>query len=180
MSPSGDFCHFKIQLLSCAVGPNYRTPALPSPAHWRSLEGAAHPLTHGGKAGDLSQWWHRLKDPQLSALVKQALVASPNLRLAQARLREARARRIIAGAAQWPSVSASGSVSRKQSTSNMDNGGRGTQFSASFDASWELDLFGAVRRGIEAARADQESAEASINDARVENIGQPNELFAKF
>jgi len=129
-------------------------------------------MTHASAPGDLGQWWRGLNDPLLSELMDQALEASPDLRKAQARLREARARRVVAGAAQYPSVSASGSARRNQSTGNTGTGATGNQFSAGFDASWELDVFGGVRRGVEAAEADHESSEASLGDTQVSLVAE--------
>jgi NodT family efflux transporter outer membrane factor (OMF) lipoprotein len=129
-------------------------------------------LTHSGAPGDLSQWWLGLNDPLLSELMDQALAASPDLRKAQARLREARARRVVSGAAQYPNVSASGSARRKQSTSNTGGGATSNQFTAGFDASWELDVVGGVRRGVEAAEADHESSEASLGDTQVSLVAE--------
>jgi NodT family efflux transporter outer membrane factor (OMF) lipoprotein len=102
----------------------------------------------------------------------QALEASPDLRKAQARLREARARRVVAGAAQYPNASASGSARRKQSAGNTGTGATSNQFSAGFDASWELDVFGGVRRGVEAAEADHESSEASLSETQVSLVAE--------
>ncbi len=93
--------------------------------------------------------------------------ASPDLRSAQAQLREARARRVVAAAGQYPSVTASGSASRSQSSEEIGSGDTRNFFSAGFDASWELDVFGGVRRSVEAAEADLASTEASLENTRV-------------
>lgn len=141
---------------------------------------------HPAAAGDLSRWWQSFNDPLLSELMEQALQASPDLRSARARLREARARRVAAGAGLFPSVNASVSASRSDSAAAVAGGadaGAGASpgfsrsgprefFSTGFDASWELDVFGGLRRGAEAAQADLESSQASLNDARVSLVAE--------
>ena len=154
-------------LAGCAVGPDYAPPATAVPAGWSRLDPSAQPAMRADASGDLSQWWQSLDDALLSELVGDALLASPDLRSAQARLREARARRTVAAAGRFPSVIASGNASRSQSSEALGSGDTRNFFSAGFDASWELDVFGGVRRSVEAAEADLESAEASLHDTRV-------------
>ena len=160
-------------LAGCAaIGPDYAPPATDVPAGWNRLDPTAHPVTHAAAPGDLSQWWRGLNDSLLSELVDQALLASPDLRSAQASLRESRARRVVAAAGGYPSVTASGNARRSQSSEETGSGATRNLFSAGFDASWELDVFGGVRRGVEAAEADFETAEASLDDARVSLVAE--------
>ena len=147
-----------------AVGPDYQAPELPLPAAWSS--GAAEP------AEDISEWWKRLHDPVLDQLVAQALAASPDLKVAQARLRESRARRELAGAEQSPTVTASAAASRSKGSENTGSGATRDLFSAGFDASWEADVFGAIRRGAEAAQADLEASAASLDNTRVSLVAE--------
>ncbi|MDO9386113.1 MAG: efflux transporter outer membrane subunit [Thiobacillus sp.] len=150
-----------------AVGPDYVPPVTEVPAGWARLDPAAQPVAHAAASGDLGQWWQNLPDPLLSGLIDEALQASPDLRSAQAKLREARARRTVAAAGQYPSVTASGRASRSRSSEEAGSGATRNFFSAGFDASWELDVFGGVRRSVEAAAADLESAVASLHDTQV-------------
>ncbi|MHB1402394.1 MAG: efflux transporter outer membrane subunit [Thiobacillus sp.] len=150
-----------------AVGPDYVPPATETPAGWVRLDPEAQPVAHAAASGDLGQWWQNLNDPLLSGLIDEALQASPDLRSAQAKLRETRARRTVAAAGQYPSVTASGSASRSRSSEEAGSGATRNFFSAGFDASWEIDVFGGVRRGVEAAAADLESAVASLHDTQV-------------
>jgi NodT family efflux transporter outer membrane factor (OMF) lipoprotein len=150
-----------------AVGPDYVPPSIDMPAGWNRLDASARPITYAAAPGDLSQWWLGLNDPLLSALVNEALQASPDLRTAQARLREARARRTVAAAARLPDVTASGSARRSQSSEETGSGDARNAFSAGFDASWEIDVFGGVRRSVEAAEADLESSVANLDNTRV-------------
>ena len=155
-------------LAACtAVGPDYQQPAPVAMTEWSRIGIDDPTVSRAESSGDLSQWWQRFDDPLLSELVEAALQASPDLRSAQARLREARARREIAGSARYPGVTAGGSASTSRSSEETGSGDTRDFFSVGFDASWELDVFGGVRRGVEAADADLESAEASLDDARV-------------
>jgi len=156
-------------LAGCAaVGPDYSPPPIDVPAEWQRAGEA--PAAAGRE--DLSAWWQRLEDPVLSGLVDEALAGSLDLRSAQARLRQARALRAAAGADRFPTVSASASASRARG-SRETGGGRTTElYAAGFDAAWEPDVFGGVRRGIEAAQAELEAAEASLNNARVSLVAE--------
>jgi NodT family efflux transporter outer membrane factor (OMF) lipoprotein len=147
-----------------AIGPAYQMPALPVPATWSGM--AAQP------AEDISAWWQRLQDPNLDQLIGQALVASPDLHAAQARLREARARRQLAGAEQSASINASAAASQSKNSQNSGGGSTRNLFNAGFDASWEPDVFGATRRGIEAAEADLQASAASLDNTRVSLVAE--------
>jgi NodT family efflux transporter outer membrane factor (OMF) lipoprotein len=155
-------------LAGCAaVGPDYVPPATDVPAGWSRLDTPPQPVTRADAPIDLSQWWQGLNDPLLSALVAEALQASPDLRTAQAKLREARARSTVANAGRYPGVTASGSASRSQSSEEIGSGDTRNFFSAGFDASWEIDVFGGVRRSVEAAEADIEASVASLENTQV-------------
>jgi len=155
-------------LTACAtVGPDYVQPTLKLPTGWSRQDQTAQPVLNAAESGDPSQWWRTLDDPLLSGLIEQAMLASPDLRSARARLREARARAAVASAGHFPGVTASGSARRSEASGESGGGTARELFSAGFDASWELDLFGGIARGIEAAEADLESSVASLHDARV-------------
>lgn len=148
------------------VGPDYRPPQTAAPQNWSSFDTRTD-LARPDPAGDISRWWQAFNDPMLTSLVEQALQSSPDLRSAQARLREARARRVVAGSGLFPTVNAYGTGARNKSSEETGSGDTRNSFSVGFDASWELDVFGGVRRGIEAAEADLESAQASLHDTQV-------------
>lgn len=152
-----------------AVGPDYVAPTPSVPGIWQRGDMA---VATGQPVGDLSQWWQRLGDPGLSALIEQALRGNTDLRSAQARLREARARRALAGAQFYPSVTASGSASSNKSSAEVGSGNTTELYSAGFDASWEPDVFGAVRRGAEAAQADLEASAASLYNTQVSLVAE--------
>lgn len=157
------------------MGPDYR-PALPwVPAAWsRAATATQAPQTAASAPSEetarhpaLAAWWTHLGDPLLVELVDQALAGSADLAAARARLRQARARRALAGAEFYPTVTATGAASRAGSSEQAGAGATGNLFSAGFDASWEPDLFGATRRGAEAAQADLEATQASLDASRV-------------
>lgn len=138
-------------------------PAVAVPETWQG----SGPTTVSSTPQDLSRWWERLGDATLSDLITTALTASPELRGAQSRLREARARRGLARTDLYPTVDAS--VSR-QITKTSDDGAKGTtqnRYRAGFDASWEPDIFGATSRAVSAAQADLEASEADLRATQV-------------
>lgn len=149
-------------LMGCAaVGPDYQRPEFATPAAWQRAGSNTVAASE-----DLSTWWLRFQDPLLSALVDEALAGSLDLRTAQARVRQARALRGVAGAALFPSVQASGSARRSDKAVTTE------LWSAGFDASWEPDVFGGARRGIEASQADVEASEANLGKARVTLVAE--------
>lgn len=155
-------------LAGCAaVGPAYSPPSAGGPAGWNRLDAATRAVASDEAPGDLSRWWQRLDDPLLSELVDEALRSSPDLRSARARLREARARRTVAASARFPGVTASASASRSESSEEAGSGVTRNFYSAGFDASWEVDVFGGVRRSVEAADADLEASRADLEATRV-------------
>ena len=154
-----------------AVGPNYAAPELPMPATWRGAAAAKVAVTPTAPA-DLATWWRQLDDPTLTGLIEQALQTSLDLRAAQAKLQEARARRALAGAELFPTVSGSVDGRRVKASGEAGGGGTANQFSAGFDASWELDVFGGLRRGVEAAQASLEASQASLHDVQVSLVAE--------
>jgi len=152
-----------IMLAGCvSVGPDYHAPQEKPVA----LQGVnAQESTQTFQA----QWWKQFNDPTLDALIQRAAANSPDLKIAYARLREARAMLGVAKSAQIPDVEtvANYSRSKEQQPGFTDQRTTITSYQAGFDASWELDLFGGVRRSVEAARADAGASDASLQDAQV-------------
>ena len=109
-------------LLGCAVGPNYRRPDMAVPQQW------AHADQPGLSAGVVAilQWWHTLQDPMLDALIERAVHTNLDLRIAAARVREARALRGVAAADQFPTVTLSSSYSRNRRSENVPTTPRST------------------------------------------------------
>lgn len=137
-------------------------------------------------SGDLSKWWTRLGDERLTALIERALNDGPTVELAQARLRQARAQQAQAAAALWPTVTASGSGSGRRSANRVfspdgsqtvSNNVFTGSYGGSLDASWEPDVFGTARRGIDAARAD---VAASIADLQSTHVSMAAEVALSY
>lgn len=132
----------------CTVGPDYTPPALDTvPAEWSAAPagGDADPTA------ELAVWWERFGDPQLTALVQRAVRGNLDLRVAEARVAEARALRGIRAAQLWPQLDAGGRLAPAA-------GNTQAVFLAALDAIWEIDVFGGVRRSVEAADADIEAS----------------------
>ncbi|MGA7439830.1 MAG: TolC family protein [Luteibacter sp.] len=151
-------------LAGCAsVGPDYHAPK-ESPVTLQGVN-ATQQTTENFQA----QWWKQFGDPTLDSLIQRAAFNAPDLRIALARLGQARAALGTAKSQQIPDVETgvAYSRSRQQQPGFTDQRTTVTQYQAGFDASWELDLFGGVRRSVEAARADAAAGEASVQDAQV-------------
>ncbi len=146
----------------CAtVGPDYVRPTADVPATWHSSLGQG--LTYEQQdPGILAQWWTVFQDPVLSGLIEHAISANLELEQARARLLQARARRTISGAGLLPALDLTGSA-----TGSRSSGSEANLFSLGFDAGWELDLFGGVRRSREAAEADVEASREDLRDTLV-------------
>src|SRR5262245_18633074 len=152
---------------ACAtVGRDYEAPKADVPAAWRGEPGAGL----GGEAADLEQWWHRLDDPILDGLVERAISQGLDLRVAFARVRQARALRGVASSELFPAVDAAGSFEHRAESKNTPLGAvvpDTNVYTAGFDASWEVDLWGRVRRSVEAAGAELEASVADERDVAV-------------
>jgi NodT family efflux transporter outer membrane factor (OMF) lipoprotein len=160
-------------LAACSVGPDYHAPsvaALKVPATFRSADKAAS----DADPVDLARWWQGFEDPVLTGLIDRAFAANLDVDAAAARLRQARAALRGAQGTALPSASVSGSVNRSigNGSSNVVNpatgqtitaGGDGTIYRGSFDVAWEADIFGGIRRSIQAARASAEASEATLH-----------------
>jgi NodT family efflux transporter outer membrane factor (OMF) lipoprotein len=142
------------------VGPNYRQPDVAVPAQYAEPHEA-----QGLSDAELASWWRQFGDPQLDNLIARAIALNLDVQSAAARIREARARELVAGARNLPTLDGQASATRQRISENAvptppGSGGSfglpGSEFSTfrvGLDASWEIDLFGGTRRGIEAAGA---------------------------
>ena len=136
-------------LAGCAVGPDYKRPALPAP---ENFYGSPGPALEASLAD--TKWWDVFSDPVLRALVEEALQNGYDVRLAAARVEEARARYGIAGSLYYPDLNSSAAVTRVHSSTYSTPGNvTGNQVTANVLVSWEIDVWGRIRRANEAARA---------------------------
>ena len=166
-------------LAGCAVGPDYVPPKVETPAKWTEASGANENSLH------LNDWWKTFNDPVLNHLINEALLSNLDLKIAQTRIREARANYWGTIAAGLPSINARNSLLRRGNNINVANQSTGAGggaapgtsnqtyniFQNGFDATWELDFFGGVRRAVESADANQESEEENRRDVLVTLLG---------
>lgn len=163
-------------LAGCAaVGPNDQRPAVALGADFIQ-PGSAAPNAQPVSA-DIVRFWQGFNDPMLTALVERAIAANGDIRIAQARLQEARAGVDETQAAGRPGLGLSGSSERAvQPVTQRPGASRsertGTTFDASFIARWEIDLFGGLQRANEAAAARVSAREAGIHAAHITVAGE--------
>ena len=150
-----------------SLAPASSTPGTPplsnlAPTQWQ----APLPLhlPHNGQLTDLSQWWQRMGDPLLVALIDAAQAVSPTLASAQSRIAQVRATVASTGAASSPTLDGTLSASRSLTQLNVPVG---NTVQAGLQAGWEIDLFGANRAASNAAQARLDGAQAQWHDARV-------------
>lgn len=214
-------------LLGCTVGPNYRPPPTDAGKYFAELAGVSttQPSLPTTRPIEITQWWTLFRDPELDGLIRRAVQSNPSLVQAESRIRQARAERAVAGAAEWPTVNVDGGYQRsrgsrnitfppsafgipagkstgKQAPTRLDQpstptagaSGGGTSgstgvplsplgggglpgvaldlFQAGFDASWEVDVFGGVRRNVEAATADYQAALEDRRDVLITLVAE--------
>jgi NodT family efflux transporter outer membrane factor (OMF) lipoprotein len=157
-------------LAGCAVGPDYRPPKTAAPAQWVSAQAGGETNSPNAEAA----WWKSFHDTELDSLILRAARSNLNIRVAVARVREARAASRVVSADYWPAIDASGSYARQLQSHNQPLLGsiplppnvpfENNVYQAGFDAAWELDVFGGTRRAVEAARADVAAAEFGRRD----------------
>jgi len=149
-----------------AVGPDYVKPEMETPVQWQTE------LRDGLRSQPmdpetLAKWWQTFDDPVLTVLIEEAVNSNLDVRSAAARLREARARRGISGADRFPTIDASGSATRTRSSESIGTGIEQDLYNVGFDASWEIDLFGGVRRSVEKADANVAASQEELHDVLV-------------
>src|SRR5437667_2892738 len=180
-------------LAGCAVGPNYKRPLVPVPEQWT----VAPARGTSTQALETDEWWSSFRDPELNSLVERAADRNLDLKLALERVQEARAARGIARSGYFPSVDAGVSATRlrggvsqgviRAAPSSADPDARPSlispfetnSFQGNLSASWEIDVFGGIRRGVEAAAADAAAAEENRRDVLVILLGDVGRVYAQ-
>jgi NodT family efflux transporter outer membrane factor (OMF) lipoprotein len=180
-----------VLLSACAVGPDFSPPEPQEPPRWGEPARVSSPGLASTDAVD-EQWWLRFNDPVLTQLIERARAANPDIRTAMLRVEESRVQRRIAGGGAAPTLSTSASYQRQRQSehgtatrmieviappSNQDAiiGALSEPYDvyqAGFDAAWELDLWGRVRRTIEAASARQDASLADLRSMKVSVIAE--------
>jgi NodT family efflux transporter outer membrane factor (OMF) lipoprotein len=154
-------------LAGCAIGPSHRTPQLDLAPTFREAAG-----TVGSPAAPPGAFWAALGDATLERLVAQAVSASPDIRIAEARVRGARAARLNATLDLLPTVTAVGGYTRQRLPNVVFPGATGTLpdqsvWDAGLELAWELDLYGRLRRSVQSQGALVASAEEDLRDVQV-------------
>jgi efflux transporter, outer membrane factor (OMF) lipoprotein, NodT family len=154
-----------------SVGPDYAPPETSAPAAYRDAEEfGAWKIAAPSDAFERGEWWKLFNDPVLDELESRALAANQNLRAATARVMQARAAAGLARSAYWPQVAVGASSTRERTSSTTDNvfpNQHTTTYRAPLEASWEIDLFGRVRRLNESARAEADASVALFEALRL-------------
>ena len=160
-------------LFGCSIGPNYVRPPVESPSAYK--EAIPWKQAEPRDQEPRGKWWEVFKDPKLDALAAQVDVSNQTIKGAEARLREARALTQSARAALFPFVSAnvgatrsgSGRASSNNAGSTVQLGGVRNNYNVELDISWEVDLWGRVRRTVEASEASAQASVADLESAKL-------------
>src|SRR2546427_100012 len=160
-----------VWLGGCMVGPEYTNPSVPMTPTYKEADGWK--VAQPGDSLPRGRWWKVFGDPELHALEEQVPAANQNLKIAEARLREARALVRFNRAALFPTISASAGASSVRSSANRPfvtpnaNTGSSGDLLFSLDMSYEIDLWGRVRRTVAAARQEAQATAADLETARL-------------
>jgi outer membrane protein TolC len=171
---------------ACAVGPDFKTPEKALPDQWHA------PATQVSTADVDVQWWKQFND-----LVDHALQSSPDVRIAALRVAESRVQRGAVAGARWPTMDAAASYQRNRQSENgasarpieilLPPASSGPVidllsepfglYQAGFDAAWELDLWGRVRRSVESADAAVLASDQDLHDAQLSLIAEVTRTY---
>ena len=158
-------------LAGCAVGPNYQPPKSTTPASWSEtqLGGATNSMP------PVTEWWKTFNDPVLNSLISRAVTNNLDLRIAEGRLREVRA---IRAGAYWnlaPTITGAGGYHDQQESKNAPYVAppfHTDLYDAHFDASWEIDIFGGLRREVQEANALFQTVEEDRHAVLVSTLAE--------
>src|SRR6266581_530823 len=171
-------------LAGCAVGPNYKRPQATVPTQWTVAP------TRGTETKSLEtdEWWASFQDPELNSLVERSASRNLDLKLALERVQEARAARGVARSGYFPSIDGAASGTRNRQRVIAPVGPQNSpvivpvefnNFQGGLSASWELDIFGGVRRSLQAATADVTAADENRRDVLVILLGDVGRVYAQ-
>jgi len=161
-----------LSLAGCAVGPNYKRPQVAVPTQWTVAAArgtAATPI-------EKDDWWSSFQDPELNSLVERSAKQNLDLKLALERVQEARAARGVARSGYFPSIDGAASATRNRQRIIVPAGPQKSavivpveynNFQGGSAASWELDVFGGIRRSVQAATANMTAAEENRRDVLI-------------
>ena len=158
-------------LTGCTVGPNYVKPTVEVPAAYK--ENAGWQVAQPQDATLRGNWWEMFNDPQLNAFEEQVDISNQNVALAEAQFRQARALVQQARAAYFPTVTIGASLnnSSQSASTRISNSSSGrtepTLFAMAVNASWEIDVWGRIRRLVESSQASAQASAADLENARL-------------
>ncbi len=157
-------------LSACTVGPNYSRPPVTTPANYKEVRA----LNAAQSIDDIigATWWKIFGDPELNALEEQVDISNQNIAQAEARFRQARALVQAARAAYFPTVTVGLGVTRSQPSATVNPGpakvtNAFTEHSLPIDVSWELDVWGRIRRTVESSEATAQASAADLAAAKL-------------
>lgn len=153
-------------LSGCAVGPDYKKPEVATPEKFK--EAGDWVVAKPSDAVPKGKWWEAFRDPVLNGLVEQVSVSNQTLAAAEARFRQAQSATVAARSGLFPSLGYDVNATRQgQGTGIITGSGVGNHYSAELTARWEIDLWGGIRRQVEAARATEQASAADLENARL-------------
>ena len=159
-----------LMLSGCLVGPDYQKPIFKLDSKW---SGDSHETP--STPPELANWWQRLNDPLLDKLVSDAIAGNNDVQSAKARVREARATLWQTTGTLLPSIDGSASANRNKSAGGAER----SQYRGGLDSSWEIDLFGANRRAVEAAKYGLDGAKEDMRATMLTLIGDVATNYAE-
>jgi NodT family efflux transporter outer membrane factor (OMF) lipoprotein len=165
-----------LEISGCTVGPKYKRPAAEVPTAYKELSNWKQAQPNDQNLG--GNWWEMFQDPQLNALELQVNVSNQNLKAAEAQYTQARALVRYNRAAYFPTITASASATRNRISQNRplglaSNGATYNDFQIPLELSYEVDVWGRVRRTVESSR---EQAQASAADLATVNLSIHSQL----
>ena len=152
---------FVAMLTACTLGPDYVRPDVNVPQAWKE---APYKTAEPADASPRGAWWERFNDPLLDQLARDVVAANPTLQVAEANARQAQAAIRAARAGLFPTIGASVTGTR---SGGRDGRGASTDLSLGAQLSWEIDLWGRVRRSIEASESTAEASSADLENVRL-------------
>jgi NodT family efflux transporter outer membrane factor (OMF) lipoprotein len=165
----------------CVVGPDYSKPELPTDVEYSQFESdAASGILHSDPIDEI--WWEAFQDELLVRLIEEAVESNTDIRAASARVREARSLRVVSGASKVPSIDGSSGASRSRSSQSGNSPSGFPVHQSLLDvglaARWEIDLFGRLERGVEAASARLQASEEDRRDVLLVVISEVATSYA--
>jgi NodT family efflux transporter outer membrane factor (OMF) lipoprotein len=157
----------------CMVGPNYKRPPAPVPQAFKEGPPDGWKEAQPNDTALKGKWWEIYNDPKLNALEEQVNISNQNVLVAEAQYRAARAEVQIARAGLFPTVTAGPTLSVAQGTGGVSAnqlaavGGTHTNYQIPFDVSYQVDLWGSIRRNIRASAETAQATEAQLENAKL-------------